>query len=161
MTRPRRISTVLLALGAASALAVAGVGLPWWSTPDVSIGPTYSMTCFGGDCQRTSLDWIGDGTWIRLGVVTWGAGLIAAACLVALAAGVASGRAARLLSKMTLTSTACATGVAAAFVAEFPGGGMTTGMHAAVGAYLHFAGVLVAAAAAMVALRGARATVPG
>jgi hypothetical protein len=161
MSSGGRIATVVLALGAASALAIAGVGLPWWSMTDVSIGPTYSARCFGGDCERIALDWVGDPSWSRFGVATWGAGLIAAACAVVLAASVASRRTGRLAAKMSITSAMCATGAGAAFVGTFPGdSGMTSGMRHDLGGYLYFAGVLLAVVAAVVALRSARAAVP-
>ncbi len=153
-----RIATVILALGAASAFAIAGAGLPWWSMSDVSIGPTYSMRCFGGDCERIALDWVGDPSWSRFGVATWAAGLIAAACAIVLAAAVASRRTGRLAAKVTIMSASCATAAGGAFVGTFPGdGGMTTGMRHDLGGYLYFAGVLLAVIAAMVALRSSRA----
>ena len=153
-----RIATVVLALGAASALAIAGAGLPWWSMTDVAIGPTYSARCFGGDCERISLDWVGDPSWSRFGVATWGAGLIAAACAVVLAAAVASRRTGRLAAKVSIMSAVCATAAGGAFVGTFPGdGGMTNGMRHDLGGYLYFAGVVLAVTAAVLALRGARA----
>lgn len=157
VNRRNRITIVVLALAAASAFAVSGVGMPWWSMPDVTIGTTYSAQCFGGDCQRAALDWVGGGgggTWMRFGVATWGAGLIAAACLVGLAAAVASRRTGRLVAKMVLAAAVAATGAAIAFVGSFPG---VPGMSIDLGAYLHFAAVLIAVAAAVVTLRGARA----
>jgi hypothetical protein len=51
-----------------------------------------------------------------------------------------------------------ATGAGAAFVGTFPGKhGMTIGMGVDLGGYLYFGGVLLAVAAAVIALRAARA----
>lgn len=155
VNRRNRITTMVLALAAASAFAVSGVGVAWWSMPDVTIGTTYSAQCFGGECQRAGLDWVGGGgSWTRFGVATWGAGLIAAACLVGLAGAIAARRTGRLVAKVVLASAVAATGAAVAFVGSFPG---VPGMSIDLGVYLHFAGVLLAVAAAVVTLRGARA----
>jgi len=158
VNRTHRIATIVLALAAASGFAIAGVGAPWWSMPDVSIGPMYSAQCFGGECQRASLDWVGgSGSWARFGVAAWGAGLIAALCLAALAAAIASKRRGALIAKMVIAAAVAATGAGVLFVSSFPG---VPGMSISFGVYLYFGAVLLAVAAAVVTLRGARTAVP-
>jgi hypothetical protein len=117
----------------------------------------YSAQCFGGDCQRASLDWVGSGAWERFGVAAWGAGLIAAFCLVGLAGAIASKRRGALVAKMVIAAAFAATGAGAAFVGTFPG---VPGMSMSFGVYLYFGAVLVAVASAIVTLRGARTEVP-
>jgi hypothetical protein len=155
--RRARITTIVLALAAASGFAFAVVGLPWWSMPEVTIGPTYSGKCFGGECTQAGLEWVGGGNWIRYGAATWGAGLIATACLVGLAGAMAAKRSGALVAKMVIAAALAATVAAGAFVATFPG---VPGMSIAVGVYVYFGAVLVTVAAAVVTLRGARAAVP-
>ena len=154
MNRTQRITTIVLALVAASGFAIAGVGAPWWSMPDVSILPMYTAKCFGGACDRVPQDWVGDGSWARFGVAAWGAGLIAAFCLAALAGAIASKRRGNLLAKMVLAAALAATAAGGAFVATFPG---VPGMSISFGVYLYFGAVLLAVAAAVITLRGARA----
>jgi len=156
VTRIVRIIIVLLALGAASSLAVAVEGTRWWSRPEVSIGPASSSQCFGGECQRASLDWVPDvdGTWIRIGVATWGAGLVSAACAIGLAAALASKRGGRLLARMMIAAALAAAIVGVLFIAKFPG---VPGMSLDAGALLYFGGVIVAALLAITTLRLSRA----
>jgi hypothetical protein len=160
VTPRRRFATLGLALAAASAIALAGVGMPWWASQEVAIGPTYSAICFGGECERQSLAGMGNAGWERLGVTTWGAGLIAMVCLVVLAAAVASHRTGRLAAKVALASVFAATAAAAAFVLSFPTDGKTTGMTMGPGIYLHFAGALLGTSAALVVLLARRPPVP-
>ena len=152
VTTRRRFSILGLALAGASAIALAGVGMPWWTSESVSVGPTYAAICFGGDCQRQSLDGMGDARWQRFGFTTWGAGLIAMICLVVLAAAVASHRTGRLAAKVALAGAFAATATAALFVLSFPGEGKTMGMAIGSGIYVHFVGALLGTSAALIAL---------
>ena len=160
VTTRRRFSILGLALAGASAIALAGVGMPWWTSESVSIGPTYAAICFGGECERQSLDGMGDARWERFGITTWGAGLIAMICLVVLAAAVASHRAGRLAAKVALAAAFAATASAAVFVLSFPGEGKTMGMAMGPGLYMHFVGALLGTSAALVALSAPRPASP-
>jgi hypothetical protein len=155
--RGARIITIVLPLAAACGFAIAVVGLPWWSMPEVTIGPMSSAKCFGGECSRAGLEWVGSGSWIRFGVATWGAGLIATACLIGLGAAMAAKRAGALIAKMVIAAGLAATAAAGAFVGTFPG---VPGMSMSIGVYVYFGAVLVAVTAAVMTLRRARAAVP-
>jgi hypothetical protein len=162
VTTRRRFSTIGLALAGASAIALAGVGMPWWSSEAVSVGPTYAAVCFGGECERQSLDGMGSASWERFGITTWGAGLIAMISLVVLAAALASHRPGRLAAKVALAGMLVAVATAAAFVLSFPADGKTIGMTMGPGLFLHFAGALLGTSAALVCLLAPKpAPVPG
>lgn len=104
----RRLVIVTLAIAAATLFLLSVQGGRWWSLGGVHVGPFGAQHCFGGDCRATGLGWLGDARWLRIGTATWAAGLIATASLLAFAAGVASKREARLLSKLAAVSVATA-----------------------------------------------------
>ncbi|MDQ3365559.1 MAG: hypothetical protein M3680_09035 [Myxococcota bacterium] len=142
--------TVGLALIAATAFGLAVQLGRWWSVADVQIGPFGSRHCFAGDCQPAGLGWIGNPQWMRFGIATWAAGLIALFVLVLLAAGVASRRVPRLVAKCALVSIVTATLVATGFVALFPG---VPGASLDRGIWLFAVAVVTGVAAAVTVLR--------
>jgi hypothetical protein len=149
----------VLALAAACALAISVEGGHWWSTDEASIGPAAGAQCFGGNCEPTSLDWVGGSAgWIRWGAATHAAGMVGALVLVILAATLASRRRGRLPAKMTIAAALAAVGAGAAFVGTFPGFPGTLGMRTDRGMWLYFGGVVVAAAAAALVLRARETT---
>lgn len=119
----RRWLTVLLAIGAAVAFALAVQGSSWWTIgDDVGIGTVSSRHCFGeGSCQNTDLSWTGGSTtWVRAGAATYAAGLVAALVLVALAGSIAARSSGRLAARVAAVATVTAIAVAIAFVATSP-----------------------------------------
>lgn len=149
---------VVLALAGASLFALSVIGGAWWTIGDlVSVGPFGSRRCFGdgGDCRGSGLGWIGgDSRWMRIGMATWAAGMIAMLALATLAATAASKRAPKLLAKLVLSAVGTAALVGIAFVALFPG------VEAAVlgrGSILFFAGVVLGLASAVLLIRAANA----
>jgi len=155
MSRPFRALSIALALAGASALAIAVEVGRWWSGDGFSIGPVSGWRCFGGaPCSRTDLGWVGgSGTWVRSGTATYAAGLVGAACLVILAAAVASGRTGRLAAKVVIAAAATAAVAGGVFIGAFPG---MAGMGVDHGIWLYGGGVAVAAVVAVLVLRAAR-----
>jgi len=100
---------VVLALVAASLFAVSVWIGSWWTVGEVSIGPLGSRHCFGGECRGGGLAWLGGSElWSRSAVATWGAGLVVMVLLMGLAAGLAAGRAPKLVARTTLVALATA-----------------------------------------------------
>jgi hypothetical protein len=128
---------------------------PWWSNEAVTIGPAGTSRCFAaGECEAYGHHWIGGSAlWPRTAVATLAAGAITAIALIALAASLASRRAGRLAAGATLSGVLAATVSGVAFVVTFPG---LDGVGLARGAYFYGAGVIGAAAAAALTLRGTR-----
>jgi hypothetical protein len=148
---------VTLALGAAMLFALSVIGGEWWTISDVaSIGPFGSRRCFvEGDCRATGLAWVGgDSRWMRIGMATWAAGMIAMLALAALAATAASNRSPKLLAKLVMSAVLTAALAGAAFVALFPG------LEAAAlgrGSILFAIGVVLGLASALLLVRAAHA----
>jgi hypothetical protein len=150
-----------LALAAAAALAFA-VGSPvaarWWSVGDLlAIGPNGTSACFGGECTRHELVWLGGGALFRqAALATLAASLLDALLLVALAAALASKRRGTLLAGSALTATGTAAVAAIVFVATFPGVGAIGPGHEAsfgLGAIVFALGVVLAVATSVIVLR--------
>jgi hypothetical protein len=156
MNRAHRPVTITLALVGAALLAIAVQGGRWWNVGDVAtIGPLSSHRCFDGDCRVVGLDWVGaGGGWIRIGIATYAAGLLAGAMLLFTAAGIAARReltpARRLIARSGLVAALTATVAGGAFVAMFPAlGDASLGR----GAWLYLAGVMVAVGVQIAVLR--------
>lgn len=115
----------------------------WWSVGEVTIGPLGSHNCFAGECRGGGLSWIG-GTdlWMRSGIATGAAGLIAMVLLLGMAGGFAVARTPKLLAKMMVSTLVAAIACGAYFVAKFPG---VDGASLSLGFYLFAAGLVAAA----------------
>jgi len=147
----RRWTSVALALLSATAFAISVEAGVWWSAGEVVIGPFGARHCFGGDCRRTGLSWLGGGDlWMRSAVATGVAGLIAMLVLVAMAGGVAAGRVPRLFGRTALVALGCATIVGGYFVTGIPSLG---GIHLALGPILFALGIALGAIAANLVVR--------
>jgi hypothetical protein len=154
---------IIIALALAGAVALAfAVGSPvaarWWSVGDLlAVGPNGTSACFGGECTRHELVWLGGGTLFRqAALATLAASLLDALLLAALAAAIASKRRGTLLAGAALTATGTAAIAGIIFVATFPGAGVLGPGHEAslgLGALVFALGVVLAAAAAVIVLR--------
>jgi len=114
--------TAVLALLSASAFSMSVQGGRWWVIGEAEIGPFGAKRCFEGSCVPAGLSWLGAGErWIRFGMATWAAGLIAALVLVVMAARLAVRRVPRLAAKTALVAIATATITGGVFFAQFPG----------------------------------------
>jgi len=138
------------ALVGAAALALSSIEA-WWLAGEAAIGPFGTHHCFGGDCQSTGLSWLGGSDlWMRSGVATRAAAIIASALLVLLAGGLAARRVPRLVARTTLVALAAAVVTGAYFVANFPPlGGESLGL----GAVFYGAGIITGAIAAILVYR--------
>ena len=117
----RRWLYVVCALLSASLFAISVWIGQWWTVGEVAWGPLGTRRCFSGDCRGSGLSWTGGSDlWERSAVATWVAGLVAMVVLMGLAAGVASGRAPKLIARTTLVAIATAIVVAAYFVMAAP-----------------------------------------
>lgn len=142
---------VAAALVAACAFALSVWGGKWWSIGDVEIGPFGSKQCFGGDCRSAGLGWVGGSErWLRMGMATWAAGLVAMVVLVVMAAGLAAKRIPRLAARVALVSFATAVVSAGLFLMQFPG---VDGARVDRGMYLFGAALALGAFAAINVLR--------
>lgn len=156
MPGARRWVTILCALGAAAALAIAVQGSPWWRIGDeVGIGTVSTRHCFGeGACQQAGLGWTGGSTtWIRAGAATYAAGLVTALVLVALAGSLAARSTGRLPAASAGVATVTAAVVSAVFIATRP---MVPGTEVSRGAVLFGLGLVLSAVAVVTTLRRAR-----
>jgi hypothetical protein len=150
--------TIALALGAAIALAFAVQGGRWWIFEDGgvvgAIGPISTRHCMGGECKNGGLGWIGgDALWVRAGIATYVAGMVAAAIMVFVAAANAAGRIARLAASAGIVAAFTAAISGAGFVLMFPG---VVGSRGDRGPWLYAGGIaLVLATAALVMRRSA------
>jgi hypothetical protein len=130
MSRRYRILAIALALLGASALAMSVEG------------------------AQTGFEWLGGGgSWVRFGAAAYAAGLIAALVLVALAASLAAKRTGRLAARVAIVAAGTAVAAGGVFIYVFP---PLPGMVIDRGVWLYVGGVVLAAAAGLVALRGAR-----
>jgi hypothetical protein len=139
-----------LALVGAATLALSSLEA-WWVAGEAAIGPFGTHHCFGGDCKSTGLSWLG-GTdlWMRSGIATRAAAIIATALLVLLAGALAARRVPRLVGRTTIVALSAATVTGGYFVAKFPPPG---GEHMALGPFLYAAGIITGAVAAVLVLR--------
>lgn len=153
MSKSTRLIAIALALAAASTYALSVQAGAWWTVAGVEIGPHGTRHCMGG-ADFCGLQWLGaDEMWLRLGVATWGAGLIAIATLVLLAAGLAARRTPSLLAGMATMAGLTAGVVGTWFLVRFPG---FEGAHADRGVWLFAIGVFFGLASAVTVLRAAR-----
>lgn len=139
-----------LALVGAVAFAMASMAA-WWIAGEATIGPFGTHHCFGGDCKSTGLSWTG-GTdlWMRSGIATRAAALIATALLVLLAGALAAKRVPRLVARTTIVAIAASIVTGSYFFAKFPPlGGESLGL----GPLLYGGGVVTGLVAAVLVLR--------
>lgn len=155
----RRWLVIALALGAACAFLFSVQLGKWWAIGDSEIGPRGMRLCFGeGDCKVGSVELLGGGDrWMRLGMATWAAGLVAAFMLVVVAARVAAKRVPKLAAKSVLVAIAMAILTGGFFVGTFPG---ASGASFARGALLFVVGIVLALAVAISVLRSSVAAQP-
>ncbi len=153
---PRRWIVIIFGLLSAIAFALAVQGGNWWSVEAHEVGPFGARRCFSDGCAPTGLAWLG-GTerWMRTGIATWAAGLIAVMMLVVLAGSVAAKRAPRLIAKTTLVSIVTASVTAGLFVAQFPHARNPT-VELARGAGLFVIAIVLGVVSALLVLRAAR-----
>jgi hypothetical protein len=153
---PVRAITILFALGAAIALVFAVQGGQWWIVDDgtvrASIGPISTRHCMGGGaCRSGGMGWIGgDALWVRAGLATYVAGLVAAALMVFVAAANAAGRTARLAATAGVVAAFTAAVAGAGFVLMFPG---VVGAIVDRGPWLYAGGIALVLAAAAIVMR--------
>jgi hypothetical protein len=139
-----------LALVAAAALALSSIEA-WWLAGEAAIGPFGTHHCFAGDCRSTGLSELGGSDlWMRSGVATRAAAIIASVLLVLLAGALAARRVPRLVARTTMVTLSAAIVTGAYFVAKFPGfGGETMSL----GGLLYAGGIVTGAAAAILVQR--------
>lgn len=114
---------MLCALAAAAAFAVAVQGSPWWRIGDeIGIGTMTTRHCFGeGECTQSGLSWTGGSdTWVKAGAATYGAGLVAAVVLLALAGALAARASGRLAAMSAGVAALSAAVVGTVFVLARP-----------------------------------------
>ena len=117
-----RLLAIALALLAGIAFAISVQRGPWWAIGEAEVGPFGAQRCGGGTCAPAGLAWLGGGErWIRIGMATWAAGMIALVLLVVMAAAIAAKRVPRLVAKTVLVSIATAGCTGGALFAMFPG----------------------------------------
>lgn len=146
----RRWIALGFALVGAAALALSSIEA-WWIAGEVSIGPSGTHHCFGGDCRSSGLAWLGaSDLWMRSAVATRAAAIIGSALLVLLAGALAARRIPRLVARTTIVALSAATATGAYFLVKFPPPG---GEHVARGPFLYAAGLVTGAVAAALVLR--------
>ena len=124
----------------------------WWSLGDVEVGPFGSRNCFGGECKSTDLSWLGGSErWIRTGIATWAAGLLALLLLVTLSGALAAKRTPRLLAKTALVSVVTATLAGTWFIIQFQG--LQAALNVDRGIFFLYGGAAFGLAATISALR--------
>jgi hypothetical protein len=140
----------LLALVSALLFAVSVQAGHWWSVEAFEVGPFGSRQCIDGDCRPLGLAGIANARWVRFGMATWAAGMIAMLVLVVVAGAVAARRTPRTLAKLALVAVATALVVGAGFIALRP---ELQGLHVDRGLYMFAGAVITGAAAALLVLR--------
>jgi hypothetical protein len=120
-----------------------------------TIGPLSSERCFESNCRVVGIEWIGAGNgWVRTGIATYTAGLLAAALLMFTAAGIAARRALtparRAIARSGLVAAITAAIAGVGFVAFYPG---LEGSSLGRGAWCYLAGVVIAAGVQLAVLR--------
>jgi hypothetical protein len=154
MSTTRRLATLFAALIASACFALAVQGGKWWTVGEHSVGTTSSERCFDGNCERTSLDWTSGGdVWMRAGIATWVAGMIAALVFVALAGSLAAKATGRLAASVALVATMTAIAAAAVFHQYRPD---VQGLAVGRGSYLFAAALLAGLGSAISTLRAPR-----
>jgi hypothetical protein len=150
----RRWLVIALALAAACAFLFSVQIGRWWVIGDSEIGPHGMRHCFGeGDCKLGSITLLGGGDrWMRLGMATWAAGLVASFMLVVVAARLAAKRVPKLAAKSVLVAIAVAILTGGFFVANFPD---VDGASLSRGALFFVIAIVLALVAAISVLRSA------
>jgi hypothetical protein len=116
-----RWAMVALLLAIASGFIIAVQALPWWNIGAATLSPIKSRNCFGGECRVSDLRWTtGTESWIRMGVATYAAGMIAAVVAIMCAAGIAAKRLPTLLAKMLIVAGITCAVTAGIFVVGLP-----------------------------------------
>jgi hypothetical protein len=145
------LTTIALSLVAAACFAMAVHGGRWWTIGEIGVGPVSTQRCFDGACESGSLAWAsGSEVWERAGTATWAAGLVASLVLVALAGALAARRAGRLAAGMAVVATFTAIAAGGVFISQRP---PIEGVQIARGVWLYSAGIVLALAAALAAMR--------
>ena len=123
----------------------------WWIAGEATIGPFGTHHCFGGDCKSTGLSWTGGSDlWMRSGVATRAAALIATVLLVVLAGALAAKRVPKLVARTAIVALAAAIVTGGYFFANFPPlGGESLGL----GPILYGVGLVTGLVAAVLVLR--------
>ena len=135
----------------AAAFAISVWGGRWWSIEDVTIGPFGSTSCFGDECRRGDLGWVGGtGRWMRAGMAAWAGGVLTMLVLLGVAAGVAARRVPRLAAKMAIVSIVTTLAAGSLFIVQFPGLG---GASISRGLPLFFVGAITGLVGAIAVLR--------
>jgi hypothetical protein len=152
VSSPARWLSILLALAAGIAFALSVQGGQWWDIDGSTVGPFGARLCHDADCRSGGLASLGGDRWMRFGMATWAAGLIALLVLVVMAAAIAARRVPKLVARTVLVSVVTGAIAGVAFVATFPGERFPSAAIAH-GAYLFAVAVVLAAAAAITVLR--------
>jgi hypothetical protein len=139
---------VAFALAAASMFATAAVAGHWWSIGDIDIGPFGSRRCLGDDCATAYIG--ASAHWLRFGIATWAACLIAALVLVITAAGVAARRVPKLAARTSLVAIGTALAVGGAFIVQRPS---LPGVATEHGLFVFAGAIVVGAIAALIVTR--------
>src|SRR5262245_24031872 len=147
----------LIALVSAALFALSVQAGHWWSVESFELGPFGSRQCSNGECRPLGLEGIANARWVRFGMATWAAGMVATIVLAALAAATAAKRRPRMLAKMLLVADATALVVGVGFVVLRP---ELPGLHVDRGLVMFSGAVVLAAAAALLVLRRPRGTTP-
>ncbi len=146
----------MFALLSAIAFAMSVQGGRWWAMEGVEVGPFGTRRCFSGSCSSTGLSWLGGSErWMRTGIATWAAGLLAVAVLVVIAGAIAAKRAPRLAAKLAVMTIATAAIAGGLFVAQFPSA-YAPAAELARGVWLFIAAIVLGAVAAISVLRTKR-----
>lgn len=150
---PTRWPTILLALLATTAFAWSVQGGRWWVIDIAELGPFGARVCNDSGCTSGELASFGGGPqWMRFGMATWGAGLIAGFVLLVMAARVAARNVPRLAARTVVVSLATAAIVGGLFVAKFPDDRLPPA-DLARGALLYAIAIVLGALAAVSVLR--------
>lgn len=155
---------VVLGLGAGLLLLIGGFTMGWWTYADgeleVAIGLREARMCRPGQsdraCSAVSLQRLISGDdvrWLRAGTGSYAVAWMAAMLSLAMAGLRAAGKASRLLARTGLVAAVSAGVVGALFVAWAPA---DVAREAGYGMGLYFGGAALAAACAVLGLRGAR-----
>jgi hypothetical protein len=143
----RRWIVIAMALLAGAAFAMSVQLGPWWTMGACEIGPYGAHDCL---TPTSGLAWLGGARYERIGMATWGAGLLAMLALIVVAARLAARKVPRIAAKFALVSVATAAAVGIAFVALFP---RAFGASIDRGIPLFVAGIVLGAAATLPIIR--------
>jgi len=140
----------LIALASAALFAISVQAGHWWTVETFELGPFGSRQCSNGECRPLGLAGIANARWVRFGMATWAAGMVAMLVLVVLAAAIAGKRTPRTVAKMGMVAIATALVVGAGFVVLRP---ELPGLHADRGLVMFGVAIVLGAAATLLVLR--------